>query len=88
MSLDLQGLQQGLQGIVRGSQAAEAASKTLRIVDAYIKAYYIPWGEELHRWALTHPEYTIVRASLGPENASLAMEKQLVSMTSYSKNQT
>ena len=58
MSLDLQGLQSGLQGIAGGKQAAEAVAVRLRIVDAYIKAYYIPWGDELHRWALTHPEYT------------------------------
>lgn len=23
-----------------------------------MQAFYIPWGDELHRWALTHPEYT------------------------------
>ena len=23
-----------------------------------LQAFYIPWGDELHRWALTHPEYT------------------------------
>ncbi len=23
-----------------------------------MQAYYLPWGEELRRWALTHPEYT------------------------------
>ncbi len=23
-----------------------------------VQAFYIPWGDELHRWALTHPEYT------------------------------
>ena len=22
------------------------------------QAYYLPWGGELRRWALTHPEYT------------------------------
>ncbi len=22
------------------------------------QAFYLPWGEELARWALTHPEYT------------------------------
>ena len=22
------------------------------------QAFYLPWGEELRRWALTHPEYT------------------------------
>jgi len=27
-----------------------------RISDA--QAYYLPWGDELSRWALTHPEYT------------------------------
>ena len=25
---------------------------------AKMQAFYIPWGDELHRWALTHPEYT------------------------------
>lgn len=25
---------------------------------ALLQAFYIPWGDELHRWALTHPEYT------------------------------
>ena len=23
-----------------------------------LQAFYLPWGEELRRWALTHPEYT------------------------------
>ena len=23
-----------------------------------MKAYYIPWGPELRRWALAHPEYS------------------------------
>ena len=23
-----------------------------------VQAFYLPWGEELRRWALTHPEYT------------------------------
>ena len=55
MSLDLQGLQRGLQGIATGKQ--EMTTNALRVVDAYIKAYYIPWGPELHRWAITHPEY-------------------------------
>ena len=32
----------------------------MRIVDAYIKAFYLPWGDELHKWAMTHPEYTQV----------------------------
>lgn len=60
MSLDLQGLQRGLQGIVAGKQ--EMAINALRVVDAFIKAYYIPWGQELHRWAITHPEYKQVIA--------------------------
>ena len=59
MSLDLQGLQRGLQGIAAGKQ--ETVVSALRIVDAFIKAYYIPWGAELRRWAITHPEYTQVR---------------------------
>ena len=28
----------------------------LRRVDAFVKAYYVPWGPELRRWALSHPE--------------------------------
>ena len=56
MSLDLQGLQRGLQGTAPAKQ--DSVINALRIVDAYIKAYYIPWGPELHRWAMSHPEYT------------------------------
>lgn len=63
MSLDLQGLQQGVQSIAGGYKSAEAVADTLRIVDAFVKAFYIPWGDELHRWALTHPEYTMVRVT-------------------------
>ena len=61
MSLDLQVLQRGLQGL--SAATSDAAATALRVVDAYIKAYYIPWGAELHRWAMTHPEYTQVGAA-------------------------
>ncbi|KAK9823710.1 hypothetical protein WJX72_004829 [[Myrmecia] bisecta] len=60
MSLDLQAVSKGLQmlgGPANGSSGPSVAD-TMRIVDSYIKAFYIPWGEELRRWAQTHPEYT------------------------------
>ncbi len=60
----VQGLQRGLQGVAAGKENMEVVSKRMRLVDAYIKAYYIPWGDELHRWAMTHPEYTQVRPLL------------------------
>lgn len=41
-----------------GARAAEAAADALRLVDAYVKAFYLPWGEPLRHWLLTHPEYT------------------------------
>ena len=41
-----------------GARAAEAAADALRLVDAYVKAFYLPWGEALRHWLLTHPEYT------------------------------
>jgi len=56
----MQGLHRGLQGVAAGKENIEVVSNRMRLVDAYIKAYYIPWGEELHRWAVTHPEYTQV----------------------------
>ncbi|BDA40427.1 Syndetin [Coccomyxa sp. Obi] len=57
MSLDLQAVQKGLAELA-GPGGAEAAADSLRMVDTYIKAFYLPWGEELRRWAQTHPEYT------------------------------
>ena len=72
MSLDLQGLQRGLQGIAAGKQ--DFVVSALRLVDAYIKAYYIPWGPELRRWAITHPEYTQVR-HLGMKAMAPSMQK-------------
>ncbi len=30
----------------------------MRLVDTYVKAFYIPWGDEVRHWAQTHPEYT------------------------------
>ena len=51
-----QAVQRGLQQLEPGP--AEAVVDALRIVDAYIKAFYLPWGPELRRWAQTHPEYT------------------------------
>lgn len=62
MSLDLQAVSSGLQNISsktpRDPAAAAMVADAVRIIDNYIKAFYIPWGDELHRWALTHPEYT------------------------------
>lgn len=29
-----------------------------RVAAVSVQAFYLPWGEELRRWALTHPEYT------------------------------
>lgn len=52
----LQAVQRGLQQLEPGP--SEAVVDALRIVDAYIKAFYLPWGPELRRWAQTHPEYT------------------------------
>lgn len=41
-----------------GARAAEDAADALRLVDAYVKAFYLPWGDQLRHWLLTHPEYT------------------------------
>ena len=49
-------MQRGLQQLEPGSN--QAVADALRIVDVYIKAYYLPWGPELGHWAATHPEYT------------------------------
>ncbi|KAK4772249.1 hypothetical protein SAY86_014024 [Trapa natans] len=52
MSLDLQVLINGLQHFV----SANVMPK-FQIVDAFIKAYYLPETEYVH-WARAHPEYT------------------------------
>ncbi|KAL3518461.1 hypothetical protein ACH5RR_021050 [Cinchona calisaya] len=52
MSLDLQVLINGLKHFV----SIDVKPK-LQIVDAFIKAYYLPETEYVH-WARTHPEYT------------------------------
>ena len=49
-------MQRGLQQLEAGS--GPGVADALRIVDAYIKAYYLPWGPELRHWVATHPEYT------------------------------
>mmetsp|Transcript_36959 Transcript_36959/g.104306 ORF Transcript_36959/g.104306 Transcript_36959/m.104306 type:complete len:1134 (-) Transcript_36959:234-3635(-) len=54
MSLDLQTLIKGLRGVAPDVLEVQT---NMRIVDNYIKAFYVP-GEELVHWALTHPEYT------------------------------
>jgi hypothetical protein len=46
---------------MRNAMATESdgradADAALRRVDAFVKAYYVPWGPELRRWALSHPE--------------------------------
>eukprot|EP00884_Botryococcus_braunii_P000884 jgi/Botrbrau1/10797/Bobra.0064s0003.1 len=58
MTLDLQAIQRGLQQLAGQADTAQAVADALRIVDNFVKAYYISWGDELQRWALTHPEYT------------------------------
>ncbi|XP_009356960.2 syndetin isoform X1 [Pyrus x bretschneideri] len=52
MSLDLQVLINGLQHFV-----AMNVKPHLQIVEAFIKAYYLPETEYVH-WARAHPEYT------------------------------
>ncbi|TQE04003.1 hypothetical protein C1H46_010374 [Malus baccata] len=52
MSLDLQVLINGLQHFV-----AMNVKPHLQIVEAFIKAYYLPETEYVH-WACAHPEYT------------------------------
>ncbi|XP_006662571.2 syndetin [Oryza brachyantha] len=52
MSLDLQVLINGLQHIVSAN-----VKPKLQIVDAFIKAYYLPETEYVH-WARSHPEYS------------------------------
>lgn len=52
MSLDLQVLINGLRHL-----APQRLAVNLHVVEAYIKAYYLPETEYLH-WARGHPEYT------------------------------
>ncbi|KAK4753762.1 hypothetical protein SAY87_001866 [Trapa incisa] len=52
MSLDLQVLINGLQHFVSAN-----VMRKFQIVDAFIKAYYLPETEYVH-WSRTHPEYT------------------------------
>ena len=54
--MGMQAVQRGLQQLEPGP--SEAVVDSLRIVDAYIKAFYLPAGPELRHWAQTHPEYT------------------------------
>ena len=51
-----QEVQRGLQQLEPGRP--EGVVDALRIVDAYIKAFYLPWGPELQHWCQSHPEYT------------------------------
>ncbi|MCO5604365.1 hypothetical protein L7F22_058530 [Adiantum nelumboides] len=52
MSLDLQILISGLRHL-----APQRFASNLQVVEAYIKAYYLPETEYLH-WVRSHPEYT------------------------------
>lgn len=52
MSLDLQVLINGLRHL-----APHRLAMNLHVVEAYIKAYYLPETEYLH-WVRSHPEYT------------------------------
>lgn len=54
MSLDLQGVGHALARVL---PPAVQAGGTLRLVDSYVKAFYIPLSELPH-WAQTHPEYS------------------------------
>uniref|UniRef100_A0A061RSJ3 Coiled-coil domain-containing protein 132-like isoform x1 n=2 Tax=Tetraselmis sp. GSL018 TaxID=582737 RepID=A0A061RSJ3_9CHLO len=54
MTLDLQGFIKGTESL--SPRDVDAHSK-MRIVDNYIKAFYVPEQELVH-WAHTHPEYT------------------------------
>ncbi|KAL4422269.1 hypothetical protein ABPG75_008466 [Micractinium tetrahymenae] len=56
MSLDLQGVGRALAHVLPPA-AQDAAPQSLRLVDTYIKAFYIPLGELAH-WVQTHAEYT------------------------------
>ncbi len=42
--------------IILGKQHVSSVSN--KQIHVSMQAFYIPWGDELHRWALTHPEYT------------------------------
>ena len=66
IDLHMQGVQRGLQNVTNLKNGSESVASSMRLVDAYIKAYYLPWGDELHKWAMTHPEYTQVICSASP----------------------
>ena len=42
---------------VKKQMNSQGREPNMRIVDNYIKAFYVPEAELLH-WAMTHPEYT------------------------------
>ncbi|KIY98822.1 hypothetical protein MNEG_9136 [Monoraphidium neglectum] len=50
MSLDFGYVEKGLRGLL---PAGASAGSSLRLLDAYIKAFYMPW-EELPRWSQVH----------------------------------
>lgn len=56
----VQGVTKGLGNIfaLTGNKAPANVADHMRLVDTYIKAFYLPWGEEIRHWAQTHPEYT------------------------------
>jgi hypothetical protein len=67
MSLDLSCVEKALRGL-----APTAARVSLRSVDSYIKAFYIPW-QELEHWCQIHlPEYGKVGAALSRAAAAAA----------------
>lgn len=84
MSLDLQGLQRGLQNL--SARSSDSVVNAMRIVDAYIKAYYIPWGPELHRWAITHPEYTQVSNQLACKVITIGDPGRAVPQYAFTNN--
>lgn len=62
MSLDLQQVTNGLSELVPcgdDKRPLLSVPDTFRIVDTYVKAYYIPWGPDLDHWAATHREYSL-----------------------------
>ena len=60
MDMCIQAVTRGLQSIsmLTGVKAPSNVADHMRLVDTYVKAFYIPWGEEVRHWAQTHPEYT------------------------------
>lgn len=55
MYCPVQAVQRGLQQLAGQPETAQAVVDALRIVDNYVKAYYISWGEDLQRCAFTFP---------------------------------